>query len=214
MHTIDISSLDLHRPVNGQFQIQPLPYDKTMLTPAISGETLSYHHDKHYAGYVNKLNEMLDNDEFQTFKGLSLEEIILNAPQSVLTNQAGQILNHELYFEQFMSPDYASEPSSALADAIINQYGSIDSFKSEFENKGVALFGSGWVWLSSDADGTLYITQEKDASNPISKGLRPLLTFDVWEHAYYLDYQNRRASHLDALWSILNWRLINTRYIH
>ena len=213
MNPVNLSSLSLHYPNNGLFPVQPLPYDITALAPAISAETLSFHHNKHYAGYVNKLNELLSSDDNQQYAGLSLEEIFLQTAEGTLHNQAGQILNHELYFNQFMPTNYVEEPSSALADAIVAQYGSLDAFKSEFENKGVTLFGSGWVWLSCDADGMLHITQETNASNPISKGLSPLLTFDVWEHAYYLDYQNRRASHLDSLWSILNWKLINERYI-
>ena len=128
-------------------------------------------------------------------------------------NNAGQVLNHNLYFTQFGAADkVANAPKGALAAQIGKQWGSVDAFKDEFVAKGVGLFGSGWVWLSAQADGTLVITQEPGASNPVIKGLKPLLTFDVWEHAYYLDYQNRRAAHLAELWKIVDWRVIEERY--
>ena len=123
------------------------------------------------------------------------------------------ILNHELYFTQFKPVGEAAQvPEGALAAQIEKQWSSVESFKAEFEAKGGGLFGSGWVWLSADADGSLVITQEQGASNPVVKGLKPLLTFDVWEHAYYLDYQNRRAAHLSALWQIVDWKVIEKRY--
>ncbi len=128
-------------------------------------------------------------------------------------HNAGQILNHEMYFAQFKPAGEAVQgPEGSLAAQIEKQWGSVEAFKAEFEAKGVGLFGSGWVWLSADADGSLVITQEQGASNPVVKGLKPLLTFDVWEHAYYLDYQNRRAAHLAALWQIIDWEVIAARY--
>ena len=144
---------------------------------------------------------------------MHLEEIVRKAPAGAVFNNAGQILNHEMYFAQFKpAGETAQEPEGALAAQIEKQWGSLDAFKAEFEAKGVGLFGSGWVWLSADADGNLVITQEQGASNPVQKGLKPLLTFDVWEHAYYLDYQNRRAAHLAALWQIIDWSIIDARY--
>ena len=141
-----------------------------------------------------------------------LKELVLHSEGAVFNN-AGQILNHELYFLQFKPANEAVQgPEGALAAQIEKQWGSVDAFKAEFEAKGVGLFGSGWVWLSADADGNLVITQEQGASNPVVKGLKPLLTFDVWEHAYYLDYQNRRAAHLAALWQIVDWKVIAARY--
>ena len=128
-----------------------------------------------------------------------------------MLNNAGQILNHNLYFGQFCAPKADNRPTGKLAEAIERDFGSFEAFKAEFEAKGVGLFGSGWVWLSADADGNLVITQEQGASNPVVKGLKPLLTFDVWEHAYYLDYQNRRAAHLSALWQIIDWSIIDAR---
>lgn len=192
------------------FTLLNLPYQQEALDPVISAQTLSFHHGKHLQAYVDNLNKLLPGSEYE---GMSLEDIVKNAPAGAIFNNAGQILNHELYFKQFRAVSNAAhEPTGALAAQIIKQWGSIDAFKTDFESKGVSLFGSGWVWLSAESDGTLVITQEPGASNPIAKGLTPLLTFDVWEHAYYLDYQNRRAAHLTALWQIIDWQVIQRRY--
>ena len=192
------------------FTLLNLPYQQEALDPVISAQTLSFHHGKHLQAYVDNLNKLLPGSEYE---GMSLEDIVKNAPAGAIFNNAGQILNHELYFKQFRAfSDATHEPTGALAAQIIKQWGSIDAFETDFESKGVSLFGSGWVWLSAEADGTLVITQEPGASNPIAKGLTPLLTFDVWEHAYSLDYQNRRAAHLTALWQIIDWQVIQRRY--
>ena len=184
-----------------------LPYAQDALEPVISKETIAFHHGKHLAGYVNNLNGLLEGSPLA---GWPLEEIVLKAEGGMLNN-AGQILNHELYFAQF-SGDPKSAPTGRLAEAIVRDFGSFEAFKEEFQKKGATLFGSGWVWLSADKDGKLVITQEANAANPIQKGLKPLLTFDVWEHAYYLDYQNRRPDHLAALWQIIDWEVIEKRY--
>ena len=187
-----------------------LPYGMEALEPVISAQTLSFHHGKHLQAYVDNLNKLLPGSGFE---GMSLEEIVRKAPAGPVFNNAGQILNHNLYFTQFQAAgDVAQVPSGALAAQIQKQWGSLEAFKTEFEAKGVGLFGSGWVWLSADADGSLVITQEQGASNPVVKGLKPLLTFDVWEHAYYLDYQNRRASHLSALWQVVDWKVVEGRF--
>ena len=187
-----------------------LPYAQSALSPVISAQTLSFHYGKHLQAYVDNLNKLLPGSEYEN---MSLEDIVRHAPAGAIFNNAGQVFNHELYFLQFRAVGEASQaPTGALAAQIEKQWGSLDAFKSDFEAKGVSLFGSGWVWLSADADGTLVITQEPGASNPVTKGLKPLLTFDVWEHAYYLDYQNRRAAHLSALWHILDWQTIESRY--
>ena len=185
-----------------------LPYASEALEPVISRETISFHHGKHLAGYVNNLNGLLEGSPLA---GLALEEIVLKAEGGVLNN-AGQILNHNLYFAQFTAPKTENLPVGKLAEAIIRDFGSFEAFKNEFQKKGATLFGSGWVWLSADKDGKLFITQETNAANPVQRGLKPLLTFDVWEHAYYLDYQNRRPDHLAALWQIINWAVIENRY--
>ena len=192
----------------GKFQLMALPYAPEALEPVISKETIAFHHGKHLAGYVNNLNALLEGSPLA---GLPLEEIVLKAEGGMLNN-AGQILNHELYFGQFSGKPGKPAPAGKLAEAIERDFGSLEAFKEEFQKKGATLFGSGWVWLSADKNGKLVITQEANAANPIQKGLKPLLTFDVWEHAYYLDYQNRRPDHLAALWQIVDWTVIEKRY--
>ena len=192
----------------GKFKLVALPYAIDALEPVISKQTLEFHHGKHLAGYVNNLNGLLEGSPLE---GLPLEEIVLKA-QGGMLNNAGQILNHNMYFEQFCSPKADNAPTGKLAEAIVRDFGSFEAFKEAFQKGGATLFGSGWVWLSADKDGKLVITQETNAANPIQKGLKPLLTFDVWEHAYYLDYQNRRPDHLNALWQIIDWSVIEKRY--
>lgn len=191
------------------FTLIQLPYAQDALQPVISEQTLSFHYGKHLQTYVDNLNKLIAGTEFEQ---MTLEEIVCKS-QGAIFNNAGQILNHNLYFTQF-SPVSANNhmPQGALLDTIVRDFGSLDNFKTEFEQKGTTLFGSGWVWLSADKDGKLVITQEANAQNPLTKGLKPLLTMDVWEHAYYLDYQNRRAAHLQALWDIINWEEIERRY--
>ena len=192
----------------GKFELMALPYAPEALEPVISKETIAFHHGKHLAAYVNNLNGLLEGSPLAV---LSLEELVCKATGGMLNN-AGQILNHNLYFGQLASPKSDNRPIGRLAEAINQQFGSFEAFKEEFQKKGATLFGSGWVWLSADKDGKLVITQETNAANPIQKDLKPLLTFDVWEHAYYLDYQNRRPDHLAALWQIVDWTVIEERY--
>ena len=204
-----------------KFELMALPYAPDALEPVISKETIGFHHGKHLQAYVDNLNGLASPPNPSPIGEGSLgelemlKELVLHSEGAVFNN-AGQILNHELYFMQFKPIGEAAHvPKGALAEQIEKQWGSVEAFKAfkaEFEAKGVGLFGSGWVWLSADADGTLVITQEANAANPVQKGLKPLLTFDVWEHAYYLDYQNRRAAHLAALWQIVDWRVIEKRY--
>ena len=194
------------------FKLIELPY--TSLAPVISEQTLGFHHGKHLQTYVDNLNKLIAGTEFE---GRSLEEIIRKSSGGVFNN-AGQILNHEMYFEQFVPggcglDDAAASPAgSALKAQIEKQWGSVDAFQAEFEAKGAALFGSGWVWLQADAAGELSIAQYSGADNPVAHGFRPLLTFDVWEHAYYLDYQNRRAAYLKELWKVVDWAVVEKRY--
>ena len=192
---------------NGKFELIQLPYNADALAPVISAETIGFHYGKHLQTYVNNLNNLLPGSGFE---GLSLEEIVTKSEGGIFNN-AGQILNHNLYFTQFKAPVKDNVPTGKIADAINAQFGSFEAFKAEFEKKGATLFGSGWVWLSSDKDGKLVITQETNAGNPLTKGLNPLLTFDVWEHAYYIDFQNRRPDYLTSLWQIINWNEINNR---
>ena len=195
------------------FSLIQLPYTADALEPVINRETIGFHHGKHLQTYVDNLNKLIAGTEYES---MPLEDIVCKA-QGGIFNNAGQILNHNLYFTQFQpadsQKDKSNEPVGELAAAIARDFGSPEAFKAEFEQKGTSLFGSGWVWLAADKDGKLVITQETNAGNPVVKGLKPLLTMDVWEHAYYLDYQNRRAAHLQALWSIINWQEINRRYL-
>ena len=198
------------------FTLIELPYAPEALEPVISAQTLAFHHGKHLLGYVNNLNAALPGSPYE---GLGLEDILQRANpafgpsgNAAAFNNAGQILNHNLYFMQFRALQEGHGLKGALAAQIDKQWGSLEAFQTEFVAKGVSLFGSGWVWLSAQSDGTLVITQESGANNPVTKGLRPLLTFDVWEHAYYLDYQNRRADHLKALWALIDWDVIEERF--
>lgn len=190
-------------PANGQFAMPALPYEA--LGDVISQQTLSFHHGKHLKAYVDNLNKLLPGSGLE---GLALQEVVRRS-EGGLFNNAGQVLNHTMYFEQF-SP--AARPmSTAFTARIEKDFGSVEAFKKEFEQKGATLFGSGWVWLSADKDGRLVITQQHNAENPVTAGLTPLLTFDVWEHAYYLDYQNRRADYLAALWQLVDWPVVESR---
>ena len=191
-----------------KFELMTLPYAPEALEPVISRQTLEFHHGKHLAGYVNNLNGLLAESPLAE---LPLVDIVCKSTGGILNN-AGQILNHNLYFGQFCAPKADNRPVGKLAEAIVRDFGSFEAFKDEFQKKGATLFGSGWVWLSADKEGKLIITQETNAANPVQKGLKPLLTFDVWEHAYYLDYQNRRPDHLAALWQIIDWEVIEKRF--
>ena len=191
----------------GKFSLMALPYEADALQPVISKDTIGFHHGKHLAAYVNNLNALLPGSGFEE---ASLEEIVCKASGGILNN-AGQILNHELYFGQFKGKEASPLRGGLVGAAIKRDFGSFEAFKDEFQKKGATLFGSGWVWLSADRDGKLVITQEPNAANPVQKGLKPLLTFDVWEHTYYLDYQNRRPDHLAALWQIVDWNVVEGR---
>ena len=190
-------------PINGKFAMPMLSYEA--LGTIISKETLSFHHGKHLKAYVDNLNKLLPGSGLEN---LPLSEVIRKS-EGGMFNNAGQVLNHAMYFEQFSnSPKAMSAKFAALLE---RDFGSVEAFKKEFEQKGATLFGSGWVWLSADAQGKLVITQHKNAENPVTMDLIPLLTFDVWEHAYYLDYQNRRADYLTALWQIVDWAIVESR---
>lgn len=194
-------------PIDGKFPLMELPYPLQGLEPAISATTLQFHHGKHLATYIANLNKMLPGSGLE---GESLETVVARA-QGALLNNAGQVLNHNLYFTQF-TPGGRALGDGPLAQAINRRFGSLEDFQREFAAAGASLFGSGWVWLSADQNGELVITQEANAGNPVRQALCPLLTMDVWEHAYYLDYQNRRPDHLAALWQILDWQAIAARY--
>ncbi len=188
--------------------VQPdLPYNEAALEPAISAKTVHFHYGIHEKAYIDNLNKLIEGTHFAEEE---LEDIILHADGAIYNN-AAQAWNHIFYFFS-LSPDGGGEPDGELRKAIDRDFGSFEKFKEDFVEAGVKLFGSGWVWLSKDESGKLFITQESNAGNPMRSGLIPILCFDVWEHAYYLDYQNRRADALKALWQIVDWDIVCTRY--
>lgn len=190
-----------------KFELPKLPYATNALEPVISQQTIELHYGKHLQTYVTNLNNLIPGTKFEN----SDLETIVKESDGAIFNNAGQILNHNIYFLTF-SPNGGGEPKGKLAEAINAEWGSFENFKKEFNTAATGLFGSGWAWLAKDANGKLQITKEQNAGNPITKGLTPLLGFDVWEHAYYLDYQNRRADHLTELWKIINWDSVEARY--
>ncbi|MDE7180765.1 MAG: superoxide dismutase [Muribaculaceae bacterium] len=184
-----------------------LPYSTADLEPVISATTVEYHYGKHEQAYIDNLNKLIEGTEYED---MALEDIIRKS-EGGLFNNASQAWNHIFYFFQF-NPRGQKAPAGKLADKIDEQFGSFEEFKKKMNEAGATLFGSGWVWLSSDDKGQLYITQGKNAENPITSNLTPILVFDVWEHAYYLDYQNRRAEYLNRIWDLVDWAKIEERY--
>lgn len=185
-----------------------LPYASNALEPVISQETIDYHYGKHLQTYVNNLNALITGTPYAT---RSVEEIVTIAPEGPVLNNAGQVLNHTLYFLQFTPNPSQKEPEGKLAEAIRRDFGNFENFKDEMTQAGTTLFGSGWAWLAMNKDGKLVIVKEANGGNPIRQGMKPLLGFDVWEHAYYLDYQNRRTDHLAKLWEIIDWQVVESR---
>lgn len=194
--------------MNMTYEMPKLPYASNALEPIISQSTIDYHYGKHLQTYVNNLNNLAPGTEFE---GKSVEVIVATAPDGPIFNNAGQVLNHTLYFLQFTPKQLSKEPKGKLAEAIKKDFGSFENFKKEFDAASVGLFGSGWAWLSVNKEGKLLITKEPNGSNPVRQGYKPLLGFDVWEHAYYLDYQNRRADHVNKLWEIIDWDIVEKR---
>ncbi len=190
------------------YEMPKLPYANDALEPVISRETVDFHYGKHLQAYVNNLNTLVVGTEYE---GKSVEQIVASAPDGALFNNAGQVLNHTLYFLQFTPRPLKQHPTGRLADAIVRDFGSFDAFKTEMNKASVALFGSGWVWLAMDKDGKLHITREANGSNPLRNGMKPLLGFDVWEHAYYIDCRNHRADHIEKLWGIIDWSVVESR---
>ena len=190
------------------FELPKLQYNLDALAPHISQETLEFHHGKHHLAYVNNLNALLPGSGFENS---SLEEIIRKA-EGALFNNGAQIWNHTFYFESF-SPGGRRKPDGKLSQAIDKSFGSFDAFLEQFSKAATTLFGSGWAWLAEDADGTLKILQESNAGNPLRKGLNPLMTCDVWEHAYYIDYRNRRPDYVKAFWELIDWNIISERFL-
>ncbi|MDT8878159.1 Fe-Mn family superoxide dismutase [Halomonas saccharevitans] len=189
------------------FELPALPYDKNALEPHISAETLEYHYGKHHQTYVNKLNELTDGT---AEADKSLEEIIRSSSGG-LFNQAAQVWNHTFYWH-CLSPNGGGEPTGALAEAINAKFGSFEKFKETFNAQAAGNFGSGWTWLIKTDDGGVDIVNTSNADTPIAHGQTPLLTIDVWEHAYYIDYRNARPKYLENVWSVLNWDFVSQNF--
>lgn len=190
-----------------KFELPPLPYDLKALEPHISEETLQYHYGKHHQTYVNNLNNLVPGTEFE---GLSLEEVIQQSSNGIFNN-AAQVWNHSFYWN-CLSPNGGGAPTGELLDAINQAFGSIDEFKKQFSAKAIAQFGSGWGWLVKNADGSLEITSTANAGCPMAEGKQALLTCDVWEHAYYIDYRNARPKYLAAFWELVNWEFVSKQF--
>ncbi len=190
-----------------KFELPTLPYASDALEPVISKKTIEYHYGKHHQAYVNNLNNLIAGTEFEN---ADLETIIKKSEGGIFNN-AAQVWNHTFYFTSF-SPNGGGEPTGALADAITKAFGSFDAFKEAFNKAAATLFGSGWAWLVKDASGELKIVQTSNAANPMTEGLTPVLTCDVWEHAYYLDYQNVRPDYIANFWKLIDWSVVSERY--
>jgi Fe-Mn family superoxide dismutase len=186
-----------------QHTLPDLPYPENALEPHISAETLQFHHDKHHATYVQKLNGLIEGTEFES---ASLEDIIKNASGGIFNNGA-QVWNHTFYWN-CLSPNGGGAPTAELAAAIDAAFNSFDEFKARFSESAVTNFGSGWTWLVKNPDGTLEIVNTSNAANPMTDGKQPLLTCDVWEHAYYIDYRNARPKYIEAFWNLVNWDFV------
>ncbi|MEM1060120.1 MAG: superoxide dismutase [Verrucomicrobiota bacterium] len=199
----------------GPFQVEPLPYAADALEPSIDARTMTVHHNKHYAGYVRKLNTALESAP--DLAGMPLEKILAHldkAPESVQTalrNNGGGAANHALFWK-LMSPKKGQKPSGALAKDLDATFGSYDKFTEDFSGAAATVFGSGWAWLSLDPSGKLIIEKTANQNSPLMEGRQPVLGLDVWEHAYYLKYQNKRADYIKAWWDVVNWDFVSGRY--
>jgi Fe-Mn family superoxide dismutase len=199
------------------FELPPLPYDYTALEPYIDEQTMHLHHDKHHQAYVTNLNNALQGQS--QFENMSIEELVrrLNeVPEGIRTavrNNGGGHLNHSMFW-QIMKPNGGGEPSGALAQAIAQDLGSFEQFTKDFNDAGVKRFGSGWAWLVLNSSGKLQVLSTANQDNPLTDGSYPIMGNDVWEHAYYLKYQNRRADYLGAWWNVVNWDEVSKRYEH
>jgi Fe-Mn family superoxide dismutase len=196
-------SLSTVRRITVPHQLPELPYAKNALEPHISAETIDFHYGKHHQTYVTNLNNLIQNTEFEK---LSLEEIIMKSSGGVFNN-AAQVWNHTFYWNG-LSPKGGGQPKGPLADAIAKTFGSFDEFKQKFTQTAIGTFGSGWAWLVKNKDGTLAIVSTSNAATPMTAGQKALLTCDVWEHAYYVDYRNARAKYVESFWNLVNWEFV------
>ena len=189
-------------------EMPKLPYPSNGLKPVISAETIEFHFGKHLQTYVTNLANLIKDTEYEQKE---IEDIVTAAPDGGIFNNAGQVLNHTLYFLQFTTPDRSTTPEGKLAELIQRDFGSLTALQKQMEDAAISLFGSGWAWLSLNKEGKLQITKESNAGNPLRQGNKPLLCIDVWEHAYYIDYRNRRADHVKKLWEIIDWQVVGNR---
>lgn len=192
------------------FRLPELGYQLTDLAPMMSQQTLSYHYGKHFQTYIDNLNRMVNGSHFE---GLNIEDVVRKAPEGPMANNAGQVLNHQLFFEQFLPAKNAKMPSGDLLFLIEQSFGSFGKMREAMDNAAKQLFGSGWVWLTINAEGKMQVLSLPNGDNPLRHGLKPLLTIDLWEHAYYLDYQNRKDKYLENFWLLVNWHVVSKRLV-
>lgn len=192
------------------FRLPELGYQLTDLAPMMSQQTLSCHYGKHFQTYIDNLNRMVNGSHFE---GLNIEDVVRKAPEGPMANNAGQVLNHQLFFEQFLPAKNAKMPSGDLLFLIEQSFGSFGKMREAMDNAAKQLFGSGWVWLTINAEGKMQVLSLPNGDNPLRHGLKPLLTIDLWEHAYYLDYQNCKDKYLENFWLLVNWNVISKRLV-
>lgn len=192
------------------FSLPELGYQLTDLAPMMSQQTLSCHYGKHFQTYIDNLNRMVNGSHFE---GLNIEDVVRKAPEGPMANNAGQVLNHQLFFEQFLPAKNAKMPSGDLLFLIEQSFGSFGKMREAMDNAAKQFFGSGWVWLITNAEGKMQVLSLPNGDNPLRHGLKPLLTIDLWEHAYYLDYQNRKDKYLENFWLLVNWNVISKRLV-
>ncbi|MBO5012932.1 MAG: superoxide dismutase [Paludibacteraceae bacterium] len=192
------------------FRLPELGYQLTDLAPMMSQKTLSYHYGKHFQTYIDNLNRLIDNSHFE---GMDIEEIVRKAPEGPIANNAGQVLNHQLFFEQFLPAKDAKIPSGELLFLIEQSFGSFDAMRDKLNEEAKGFFGSGWTWLAMKEEGKMTVMSLPNGDNPLRHGWKPILAIDLWEHAYYLDYQNRRAEYLENFWLIVNWHVVSKRIV-
>lgn len=192
------------------FRLPELGYQLTDLAPMMSLQTLSCHYGKHFQTYIDNLNRMVNGSHFE---GLNIEDVVRKAPEGPMANNAGQVLNHQLFFEQFLPAKNAKMPSGDLLFLIEQSFGSFGKMREAMDNAAKQLFGSGWVWLTINAEGKMQVLSLPNGDNPLRHELKPLLTIDLWEHAYYLDYQNRKDKYLENFWLLVNWHVVSKRLV-
>lgn len=190
------------------FRLPELGYQFSDLAPMMSEKTMAYHYGKHFQNYIDNLNKMLNGSHFE---GLSIEDVVRKAPEGPIANNAGQVLNHQLFFEQFLPTKNAKLPSGELLFLIEQSFGSLEKMCEQMNDIGKSFFGSGWVWLTMNTEGQMQIMALPNGDNPLRHALKPILTIDLWEHAYYLDYQNRKIDYMVNVWRIINWNIISKR---